>query len=35
MTALRICLAFGLLRIARGATELSIRVFPRLKGGSQ
>lgn len=34
MTALRIFLAFILLRIARGVTELSIWILPKLKGGA-
>lgn len=34
MISLRIFLAFLLLRIARGVTELSIWILPKLKGGS-
>ncbi|MBB5702124.1 hypothetical protein FHS76_001999 [Ochrobactrum daejeonense] len=34
MTGVRIFLAFLLLRIARGVTELSIWILPKLKGGS-
>ncbi len=34
MRTIRIFLAFLLLRIARGITELSIWVLPKLKGGS-
>lgn len=35
MTALRIFVAFLLLRIARGITVSSIWVLPKLKGGSK
>ncbi len=34
MTALRILLAFGLLRFARGLIDLAFWILPKLKDGS-